>query len=74
MRMSPLTEAAAQNDCKAIKELISAGASDEDRAAAVLSAAKSFAGDALELLVEGGAGVGAKEEDSGLTAVHYACR
>lgn len=44
------------------------------KAAAVLEAAKASASDALDLLVEGGAGVGYKEEGTGLTALHYACR
>ncbi len=47
---------------------------EDMKAAAVLEAAKACALDALDLLVEGGASPNSKEEGTGLTALHYACR
>ncbi len=47
---------------------------DETRAAAVLEAARASALDALDLLVEGGASPNFKEDGTGLTPLHYACR
>eukprot|EP00286_Rhodomonas_abbreviata_P003197 CAMPEP_0181344060 /NCGR_PEP_ID=MMETSP1101-20121128/31959_1 /TAXON_ID=46948 /ORGANISM="Rhodomonas abbreviata, Strain Caron Lab Isolate" /LENGTH=251 /DNA_ID=CAMNT_0023455813 /DNA_START=106 /DNA_END=858 /DNA_ORIENTATION=+ len=74
-----LLEAAAKNDTKTIKELLKQdGIVVDDKAGgkqtALVAAAKGKAPDAIDLLIAAKADVNSQEDETDLTALHYACR